>query len=73
MRNDFQPIFAGRVGDRRFDQTEIAAGVVDAKVEKIAIVIGVVFDVLFARLDDFPIGHRLIGRNVAGIGRGVAS
>src|SRR5262249_9129694 len=54
--NDFLPICAAGIGDRGLDQAEVAARVVDAYVEGISVVVGVVLDLVFTRLQNLPIG-----------------
>jgi len=73
LRDHFLPVLAAWIGDRRLDHAEIAAVVVGANVKEIAIVVRIVFDILFAGFDDFPFRHRLIGGNVTSFAGGVAA
>ena len=73
MRHNLLPILAAGIGDRGFDQTEIASCIVHADMKEIAIVVRVVLNVLFARFHEFPFRHGLIGGNVARFAGGVTA
>src|SRR5882724_4504772 len=72
MRNDFLPILAARISDRSFHQTEIPAGIVNADVKKVSVVVRVIFHIVLAGLHDFPLGHGRASRNVANFAGGMA-
>src|SRR5438270_3130342 len=73
MRNHFLPICLAWSVDGSLDQPKVAAGIVDSDVEEVAVVVGIVFDVLLARFYHLPVGFGLISRDIAGLARGVAS
>src|SRR5579859_71945 len=58
---------------RGLHQAVIASRIVYADVKEVSVVVGIVFNVLLARLDHFPFGGRLIGRDVARLARSVTS
>ena len=69
---DFVPVLATWVGYRSIYQAEIASCVIDADVEEVAVMVGIIFDALLARLDNLPLSVGLGGGTVAGFGSGVA-
>ena len=71
LRHDFVPVGAARVGNRSGHEAEVASGIVDADVERISVVIGIIFDALLARLEDLPVRIGLFRWDVAGFARGV--
>jgi len=60
LGDDFLPVLAARIGNRRFHQPEVTAGIVDAEIEKVAIMVGIVFDALLARFHHLPHAQRLV-------------
>ena len=73
MGQNFTPIFAAGIGYGCAHQAEVASGIVDAHVERAAIVVGIIFDALLAGLDNLPIAVRLSGRNKAGFASRMAA
>ena len=73
MRNQFPPVFAAGAGDGRRHEAEVAALVVGADEELIAVLLDFVLLVLHARRDDFPFAGRLIGGQETRVAGGVAA
>src|SRR5690349_6679616 len=67
------PVRAAGIRYGRGDEAEVAPGIVHANVERISIVVRVVFDARFARFENLPVGIGLLRRNVTRFRGGVAA
>src|ERR1019366_8650092 len=73
LRYDFLPVLAAWIGHGSFDQTEVAAGVVHPDVERVSVVVGIIFNILLARLHDLPLRGGLIGGEIADLRSGATA
>src|SRR5207247_8564850 len=72
VRNNLLPVFAAGACRRRAHQTEVPPAVVGADVKILAVVVQVIFVVVFARRDSSPLAFRLASAEVSPPGGGVA-
>src|SRR5437660_11154395 len=68
MSDHLLPMLTGRMVDWRLHQPEVPSPVVHAKIEKTAVVVGIILNVLLAGLHDLPFGGGLASGDVACFG-----
>src|SRR5271166_4944501 len=64
MSDNLLPVLLSRIANRDSHQAEVAAGIIDADEELIAVMVHCVFAILLARHDHLPLASRLPGREI---------